>query len=138
MTTTYASKAPHFALLDTSPSQPNYTGLDAKVLLNSSAIPDNYKDTSGNGKITNPFGGDLKVAAATGNPGYGYSLTLTGLPTSACISLGTLNLGTSTAAYAISSGSAPSFPNGQNKGPISPADAATQCSGDSYSRFPAW
>ena len=107
------------------------------MLLNSSAIPDNYKDTSGNGKITNPFGGDLKVAAATGNPGYGYSLTLTGLPTSACISLGTLNLGTSTAAYAISSGSKPNFP-ANGSGPISPATAATKCSGDSHSRFPAW
>ena len=139
MTTTCAGKAPHFALLDTSPSQPNYTGLDASVLLNSSAIPDNYKDKTGK-KITNPFGGELQVTAATQGNQYGYQLTLTGLPKSACISLGTLNLATSTAAYAISSGSsAPSFPaNGQNKGPISPADAATQCSGDSNSRVPAW
>ena len=106
------------------------------MLLNSSAIPDNYKD-KGQNKITNPFGGELTVApAATGNPGYGYSLTLTGLPTSACISLGTLNLATSTAAYAIAgSGSKPSFPNG-GSGPISPAKAATDCSGDSNSRAP--
>ena len=99
------------------------------MLLNSSAIPDNYKDTSGNGKITTPFGGELTVAAAQGNNQYGYQLTLTGLPTSACINLGTLNLGTSTAAYAISNGSAPSFPSG-GSGPISPANAATQCTSD--------
>ena len=100
-------------------------------------LSDNYKDTT-NSKITNPFGGDLKVAAATGNQ-YGYSLTLTELPTSACISLGTLNLATSTAAYAISANGSgtPSFPNG-NKGPISPANAATKCTGDSNSHFPAW
>ena len=104
------------------------------MLLNSSAIPDNYKDKT-NSKITNPFGGDLKVAAATGNQGYGYQLTLTGLPTSACISLGTLNLATSTAAYAIAGSGKPSFPNG-GSGPISPAKAATDCSGDSNSRAP--
>ena len=99
------------------------------MLLNSSAIPDNYKDTA-NSKITNPFGGELKVAAAQGNNQYGYQLTLTGLPTSACINLGTLNLGTSTAGYAISSGSGkPNFP-GSGSGPISPADAATQCTSD--------
>ena len=113
--------------------QPNYTGLKADVLLNSSAIPDNYKDTSGNGKITNPFGGELKVEApATGNQ-YGYSLTLTGLPKSACISLGTLNLGTSAAGYAISANGTPSFPGSGGNGPISPATAATKCTSDSNS-----
>ena len=103
-------------------------------------LSDNYKDTT-NRKITNPFGGELTVAPAGGNQGYGYSLTLTGLPTSACISLGTLNLGASTAAYAISNtnGSTPQFPgSGGNKGPISPATAATQCTSDSNSRVPAW
>ena len=100
------------------------------MLLNSSAIPDNYKD-KGQNKITNPFGGDLKVEApAGGNNQYGYQLTLTGLPTSACINLGTLNLGTSTAGYAISAnGSSPSFP-ANGSGPISPANAATQCTSD--------
>ena len=114
--------------------QPNYNGLKADVLLNSSAIPDNYKDKTGK-KITNPFGGDLTVTPATGNQGYGYQLTLTGLPKSACISLGTLNLGTSAAAYAIAGNGSgtPSFPTSGNKGPISPADAATKCTSDSNS-----
>ena len=102
------------------------------MLLNSSAIPDNYKDTKGK-KITNPFGGELKVEAPAQGNQYGYSLTLTGLPKSACISLGTLNLGTSAAAYAIDGNGAPSFPTSGNKGPISPADAATKCTSDSNS-----
>ena len=113
-------------------------GLDASMLLNSSAIPDNYKDTANN-KITNPFGGDLQVAESGKNQGYGYSLTLTGLPTSPCISVGTLNLGTSTAGYAIADGKGtPNFPANGDKGPISPATAATQCTGDSHSNAQKW
>ncbi len=79
--------------------QNGYTGLTVDVLKNSSAIPDNYKKTSG---ISNPFGGDLKVGAArNGNTAFGYYIQLTKLPKSACISLATLNLGTSAAGYGI-------------------------------------
>lgn len=77
--------------------QSDYAQLSAQVLTNSSAIPDNYKKGS---TIMNPFGGELEVAAA-GNGRYGYSLKLTKLPKSACISLATLNLGTSAAGYGI-------------------------------------
>ncbi|HDP5076724.1 TPA: pilus assembly protein [Escherichia coli] len=76
--------------------QSNYDGLTAAVLKNSSAIPDNYK--KGN-DILNPFGGNLNVSS--GGSGYGYKLELTKLPKSACISLATLNLGTSAAGYGI-------------------------------------
>lgn len=79
--------------------QNGYAGLTMDVLKNSSAIPDNYKKTNG---ISNPFGGDLNVEAAqNGNQAFGYHLTLTKLPKSACISLATLNLGTSAAGYGI-------------------------------------
>ena len=79
--------------------QNSYTGLTVDVLKNSSAIPDNYKKTSG---ISNPFGGDLKVGAASNsNTAFGYYIQLTKLPKSACISLATLNLGTSAAGYGI-------------------------------------
>lgn len=79
--------------------QSGYDNLSADVLKNSSAIPDNYK--SGN-KIMNPFGGELQVGAATGaSKSFGYYLTLDKLPKSACISLATLNLGTSAAGYGI-------------------------------------
>lgn len=76
--------------------QSNYTGLDSSVIMNSSAIPDNYKDKNAN-QIRNPFGGDLNV----GVNNLGYYLELTKLPKSACISLATLNLGTSAAGYGI-------------------------------------
>lgn len=79
--------------------QNGYTGLSANVLKNSSAIPDNYKNSSG---ISNPFGGTLEVEAADGNgKPFGYHITLNKLPKSACISLATLNLGTSAAGYGI-------------------------------------
>ena len=116
--------------------QSSYNGLDVSILRNSSAIPDNYK--KGNG-IMNPFGGALTVtAAAQASAGYGYSLKLDKLPKSACISLATLNLGTSAAGYGINNtGGSISF--GSSLGPgnakieaISPSDAtgSTGCSKD--------
>ncbi|HBN0772440.1 TPA: pilus assembly protein [Escherichia coli] len=78
--------------------QSNYSGLTASVLKNSSAIPENYKN---NDKIMNPFGGELTVKAADNITAFGYHLTLDKLPKSACISLATLNLGTSAAGYGI-------------------------------------
>ncbi|HID6296800.1 TPA: type 4 pilus major pilin [Escherichia coli] len=79
--------------------QSSYSGLTADVLKNSSAIPDNYKNDTG---ISNPFGGSLKVdAASAADSGFGYHITLDKLPKSACISLATLNLGTSAAGYGI-------------------------------------
>ncbi|HCN8249889.1 TPA: pilus assembly protein [Escherichia coli] len=110
--------------------QNGYTGLDASVLKNSSAIPDNYKKDNG---ITNPFGGNLEVqAAGTGSSGYGYTLKLTKLPKSACISLATLNLGTSAAGYGINKeGAVNSISDTFNgdktkKTAITPAEAAGQ------------
>ncbi|HAG7720158.1 TPA: pilus assembly protein [Escherichia coli] len=115
--------------------QSSYSGLQAKVLVNSSAIPDNYKDTV-NSKILNPFGGELKVEVPTNSSSsYGYSLTLEKLPKSACINLATLNLGTSAAGYGIGMTNLNSVsfqPNitttGQAKlTAITPAEAADAC-----------
>lgn len=106
--------------------QSNYDNLSAKVLINSSAIPDNYKKS---GKIMNPFGGELEVKPATGT-GYGYSLKLDKLPKSACISLATLNLGTSAAGYGINfTGSTVAFgdsisPTAAKSTSITPSEAA--------------
>lgn len=118
--------------------QSSYSGLSARVLKNSSAIPDNYK--SGD-DIKNPFGGNLTVAPiGSGSTGYGYSLKLDKLPKSACISLATLNLGTSAAGYGINNGQG-NVTIGNDLGTdkakstaISPADAADStkgCSKDS-------
>ncbi|HBN1812048.1 TPA: pilus assembly protein [Escherichia coli] len=115
--------------------QTSYTGLDSNILLNTSAIPDNYKDTTNN-KITNPFGGELKVGpAATNNTSFGYYLTLTGLDKAACVSLATLNLGTSAKGYGVNiekPDNMSSFGNKASSGSakstaITPAEAATEC-----------
>lgn len=116
--------------------QAGYTGLASDVLINSSSIPDTYKDTTKK-TISNPFGGTLTPAAAdSGNSSFGYSLTLDGLPKSACISLATLNLGTSAKGYGVgisTPGSQSNFmstisSSGQAKNsPITPAEAASVC-----------
>ncbi len=116
--------------------QAGYTGLANSVLIESSAIPDTYKDRT-KGTINNPFGGMLTASsAAQDNNSFGYSLTLDGLPKSACISLATLNLGTSARGYGVNiatPGAQNSFSDkitgkGQAKSaPITPAEAATGC-----------
>lgn len=116
--------------------QNGYTGLDGSVLKNSSAIPENYKNGS---NIMNPFGGKLEVGAANAGIGYGYHLTLTELPKSACISLATLNLGTSAYGYGIgietpanhnsfnNSGTPASGASVAKKDALSPSDASGVC-----------
>lgn len=116
--------------------QSSYDGLAPKVLVNSSAIPDNYKNSTNN-KIHNPFGGDLEVGPrGSSGSGFGYYITLTNLPKSACVSLATLNLGTSAAGYGINiSDAADSTLNGSSSSSsslmrtnaISPSDASTGC-----------
>lgn len=115
--------------------QSDYANLSVDVLKNSSAIPDNYKSATG---ISNPFGGALTVGAAgsTANNAFGYYLSLTKLPKSACVSLATLNLGTSAAGYGVGieqPGNTQRFEStatkGQAKsGAISPSEAASACS----------
>ncbi|EFJ3039833.1 pilus assembly protein [Escherichia coli] len=115
--------------------QTSYSGLNSRILLNTSAIPDNYKDTVNN-KITNPFGGELQVGpSADGNSSFGYYLTLTGLDKSACVSLSTLNLGTSAKGYGVninapdttSNFDATATPSNAKSSAITPAEAATVC-----------
>lgn len=118
--------------------QSGYSGLNVSVLNNSSAIPDNYKKGS---KVMNPFGGDLEVKTptASSNNAYGYALNLTQLPKSACISLATLNLGTSAAGYGINVGSVEgvtsidqAWGTGKTKKTsITPSEAAIGCNQDS-------
>ncbi|HCB9839872.1 TPA: pilus assembly protein [Escherichia coli] len=128
--------------------QTSYTGLSEAILLNSSAIPDNYKDTD-NDKITNPFGGYLNVGASTATS-FGYYLTLDGLDKSACVSLATLNLGTSAKGYGVNISSTAaagwtSFQstlegsNAAKNAAITPSEAAAACtqenSGNSVTYF---
>lgn len=113
--------------------QSSYSGLTSTILINSSAIPDNYKNKTA-GTISNPFGGDLNVSSVSTG---GYKLELTKLPRSACISLATLNLGTSASGYGVgdlnsSNGSVAfndsiSGSNQAKKTAISPSEAAMAC-----------
>ena len=70
--------------------QASYDGLSDAVLYNSSAVPANYKGSSG--EINNPFGGKLHVAPNTSG---GYALLLDGVPKSSCVNIASMNLGTS-------------------------------------------
>ena len=116
--------------------QTSYAGLTSAVLVNSSAIPDNYKNTTNN-TISNPFGGDLTVNPANGTNAYGYYLTLTKLPKSACVSLATLNLGTSAAGYGVNLSTPPTqfhstaTASQAKNAAISPSEAATICTQES-------
>lgn len=73
--------------------QASYTGLSDTVLYNSSAVPANYKGTTG--IINNPFGGRLHVAPNTNRAAGGYALLLDGIPQSSCVNIASMNLGTS-------------------------------------------
>lgn len=117
--------------------QSDYANLNVNVLKNSSAIPDNYKTATG---ISNPFGGELTVGSPQGaTKAFGYYLHLTKLPKSACISLATLNLGTSAAGYGVGietpsniAGFESSLTTGKAKiGSVSPSEAATACTDNS-------
>ncbi len=124
--------------------QSSYQGLQTSVLTNSSAIPENYKNGTGsNAKIFNPFGGELQVGASSDtNNSYGYYLHLTGLPKSACISLSTLNLGTSAKGYGVKLNPDANFSafsdttptTGKAKSsPISPSEATSLCTANDSS-----
>ena len=113
--------------------QSDYGSLTERVLINSSAIPDNYKK---NGKLTNPFGGELTVASAGNDPAYGYRIELTKLPKSACVSLATLNLGTSAAGYGINHTAngnvtlSSTMNNNVKGGAITPSEGVDKCNQD--------
>lgn len=116
--------------------QASYAGLTDEVLLNSSAVPENYKDNVKK-KINNPFGGELKVAPTTN--GGGYILSLNGVPKSSCVNIASMNLGTSLQGVGVGNVSAASTPvklndkqtpvkNTVYSGTLTPANAATLCS----------
>lgn len=122
--------------------QASYSGLSDTVLYNSSAVPANYKGSTG--EINNPFGGKLHVAQNTGNSG-GYALLLDGVPQSSCVNIASMNLGTSLQGVGVG----PNIMNNKStsvtlaavkagssvnaniiySGTLSPANAAKLCTG---------
>lgn len=124
--------------------QSSYTGLSDSVLYNSSAVPANYKGTTG--VINNPFGGRLHVAPNTGG---GYALLLDGVPQSSCVNIASMNLGTSlqgvgvkvtsmnsgTASVSLTPQAITSSvsPGTVYSGNLTPANAATLCKDETNS-----
>ncbi len=122
--------------------QASYSGLSDTVLYNSSAVPANYKGSTG--EINNPFGGKLHVAQNTDNSG-GYALLLDGVPQSSCVNIASMNLGTSLQGVGVG----PNIMNNKStsvklaavkagssvnaniiySGTLSPANAAKLCTG---------
>lgn len=77
--------------------QQNYSGLKEEVLYNTSAVPENYKDTN-NRSITHPFGDSINIGPVNNG---GYYVLLNKIPKAACINLATMNFGTSMAGVGV-------------------------------------
>lgn len=84
--------------------QQNYSGLTETVLYNTSAVPENYKDTTNNG-ITHPFGDSINIGPVN-NGDSGYYVLLNNIPKAACINLATMNFGTSMAGVGVNASKA--------------------------------
>ncbi|EEU9261452.1 type 4 pilus major pilin [Escherichia coli] len=80
--------------------QQNYNGLNEKVLYNTSAVPENYKNSATQG-ITHPFGDSIQVGPIGVNGENGYYVFLNKIPKAACINLATMNFGTSMAGVGV-------------------------------------
>lgn len=124
--------------------QQNYNGLSKEVLYNTSAVPENYKNSSNRG-ITHPFGDNIDVGARGTNGANGYYVLLNKIPKAACINLATMNFGTSMAGVGVGVNSqtlgkatsatpitsAATVQKGQlYAGAFNPTQASTACSDD--------
>lgn len=78
--------------------QQNYSGLTKEVLYNTSAVPENYKNTQTQ-DITHPFGDKIEVGPV--ERANGYYVLLRQIPKAACINLATMNFGTSMAGVGV-------------------------------------
>ena len=82
--------------------QENYNGLDSTVIYNTSAVPENYKNSDAT--ISHPFGDDIIIGPVGTDGESGYYILLEDIPQSACISLSTMNFGTSMAGVGVGVG----------------------------------
>ena len=109
----------------------NYEKLSKDVIMNTSAIPENYK----NGQdIMHPFGGKIDLGATTDKSKY--FIILNEVPQGACVNLASMNLGTSLAGVGVgvdataAAGARPSSNGGdgslKNKA-LTPAEASSAC-----------
>ncbi|EKS1206799.1 pilus assembly protein [Escherichia coli] len=115
----------------------NYANLTNAVIMNTSAIPENYKDSK-NQNIMHPFGGKIELGAT--NDKSKYYIILNEVPQGACVNLASMNLGTSLAGVGVgvnattaASGSVNSTGgsgNLKNKA-LTPAEASSACKNNS-------
>ncbi|EFE7249915.1 pilus assembly protein [Escherichia coli] len=105
-----------------------YKGLNKDVIMNTSAIPENYKDSN---KIIHPFGGEIEIGEATG--ATKYFIILKDVPQGACVNLASMNFGTSLAGAGVGAAAETAARRGTAaKGQLedkalTPADAAKLC-----------
>ncbi|AMB56976.1 pilus assembly protein (plasmid) [Escherichia coli] len=104
-----------------------YTGLTEAVIMNTSAIPENYKDGK---KIIHPFGGEIKIGAT--NVDTKYYIVLKDVPQGACVNLASMNFGTSLAGAGVGNDVETAAKQGTATGKLqakalTPAEAATHC-----------
>ncbi|MEB7221785.1 pilus assembly protein [Escherichia coli] len=125
--------------------QQNYSGLNKQVLYNTSAVPENYKNTA-NQDITHPFGDSIDVGPVGNGGENGYYVLLKQIPKAACINLATMNFGTSMAGVGVgvNSDKLKSSTNNLQKinsnstvqkgnvygGAFTPTQASSACTGD--------
>ena len=74
----------------------NYENLSNAVIMNTSAIPENYKSGQ---NIMHPFGGKIELGAT--NDKSKYFIILNEVPQGACVNLASMNLGTSLAGVGV-------------------------------------
>ena len=102
-----------------------YNGLNKTVIMNTSAIPENYKDKKGT-KITHPFGGEIEIGATAGNTKY--YIVLKDVPQGACVNLASMNFGTSLAGAGVGADVESQAQKGTLRpNALTPADAAKVC-----------
>ncbi|EFL6450706.1 pilus assembly protein [Escherichia coli] len=108
-----------------------YKGLNEAVIMNTSAIPENYKDKNGT-KITHPFGGEIKIGET--NVDTKYYIVLKDVPQGACVNLASMNFGTSLAGAGVGKNVEAAAKQGTTTGTgglqakaLTPADAAKAC-----------
>ncbi len=108
--------------------QQNYAGLADSVIYNTSAVPENYKDSSDN-SITHPFNDKLDIGPRGNNGENGYYIILENIPQGACVQLATMNFGTSMAGIGVGSSINAS---GAESATTNSVDSSTQAAANTY------
>ena len=103
-----------------------YAGLTENVIMNTSAIPENYKDGQ---SIIHPFGGKINIGATTDKTKY--YIILNDVPQGACVNLASMNFGTSLAGANVGDNVKTTAEAGKLIGDaLTPAEASKLCNKD--------